>query len=52
MGTIAARKCYEILQNVKNIVAIEFLAASQGIDLLKYKPSYEKKMREIMENPL
>ncbi|MCD6467001.1 MAG: histidine ammonia-lyase [Methanomicrobia archaeon] len=51
MGTIAARKCYEILQNVKNIVAIEFLAASQGIDLLKYKPSYEiqkihKKIRE------
>ncbi|HDM22929.1 MAG TPA: histidine ammonia-lyase, partial [Methanomicrobia archaeon] len=41
MGTIAARKCYEILQNVKNIIAIEFLAASQGIDFLNYRPSPE-----------
>jgi histidine ammonia-lyase len=51
MGTIAARKCYEILQNVKNIIAIEFLAASQGIDFLEYKSSPEiqkihKKIRE------
>lgn len=51
MGTIASRKCYEILQNVKNIIAIEFLAASQGIDFLKYKPGPEiqkihKKIRE------
>jgi len=41
MGTIASRKCYEILQNVKNIIAIEFLTACQGIDFLKYKPSSE-----------
>jgi len=51
MGTIASRKCYEILQNVKNIIAIEFLAACQGIDFLEYKPGPEiqkihKKIRE------
>lgn len=33
MGTIAARKAYEILQNVENVLAIEWLVAVQGIDL-------------------
>ena len=35
MGSIAARKCYKILQNVQNVVAIEMLCASQGIDFHK-----------------
>jgi histidine ammonia-lyase len=34
MGTIAARKALSILENVKNVIAIEYLCASQGIDLL------------------
>lgn len=35
MGTIAARQAREILENVRNVLAIEFLAAAQGIDFLK-----------------
>ncbi len=34
MGPIAARKARDITKNVANILAIEFLAAAQGIDLL------------------
>jgi histidine ammonia-lyase len=32
-GTNAAGKCYDIIFNVENILAIELLAAAQGIDL-------------------
>ena len=32
MGTIAARQAFEIVQNVANILAIELIAAVQGID--------------------
>jgi len=34
MGTIAARHAYEILDNVKTVVAIEYMCAAQGLDLL------------------
>lgn len=34
MGTIAAVKADKILQNAKNVVAIEYLCAAQGVDLL------------------
>jgi len=34
MGTIAARQASEILDNVCNVIAIEMLAAVQGIDFL------------------
>jgi histidine ammonia-lyase len=34
MGTIAARKAAVILGNVKNVIAIEYMCAAQGIDLL------------------
>ncbi|TFG31499.1 histidine ammonia-lyase [Candidatus Thorarchaeota archaeon] len=34
MGTIAARKASVILENVKNVIAIEYMCATQGIDLL------------------
>ncbi|MBN2229494.1 MAG: histidine ammonia-lyase [Candidatus Thorarchaeota archaeon] len=34
MGTIAARKASTILENVKNVIAIEYMCAAQGIDLL------------------
>jgi histidine ammonia-lyase len=40
MGTIAARKTLQILENVQNIIAIEYMCAAQGIDLLSpLKPS-------------
>ncbi len=35
MGSIAARMCYEIVKNVKNIVAIEILSGCQALDFLK-----------------
>jgi len=34
MGTIAARKAALILENVRNVIAIEYMCATQGIDLL------------------
>lgn len=35
MGTIAARKFTSILENAKNVLAMELLCAAQGIDLLR-----------------
>ncbi|PWU14329.1 MAG: histidine ammonia-lyase [Bdellovibrio sp.] len=35
MGTIAARKFERIVENVRHILAMEFLSACQGIDLLR-----------------
>ncbi len=35
MGSISARKCFEVLNNVEKIIAIEFLCSCQGIDFLK-----------------
>jgi len=35
MGSIAARKCYQILKNVQKVVAIELVTAAQGIEFLK-----------------
>ena len=34
MGTIAARKAKDILENLKHVIAIELLCAAQGLDLL------------------
>ncbi len=34
MGTIAARKCRQVLENSKRVIAIEYMAAAQGVDLL------------------
>lgn len=40
MGPISGRKCREVIENVAHILAIELLAACQGIDLLApLKPS-------------
>ncbi len=39
MGTTAARKAREILENAQNVLAIELLCASQGIDFRKKKPA-------------
>jgi histidine ammonia-lyase len=35
MGSIAAKKCYQILRNVQTVIAIELLCAAQGIDFHK-----------------
>jgi histidine ammonia-lyase len=35
MGSIAARKCHQILKNVQKVIAIELLTAAQGIEFLK-----------------
>jgi len=39
MGTTAARKCREILENLYYVLAIEAICACQGIDFRKKKPS-------------
>lgn len=33
MGTIAARKCRQVVRNTENVVAVEFLCAAQAMDL-------------------
>lgn len=35
MGSISARKCFQILKNVQTVIAIEFMTAAQGIEFLK-----------------
>jgi histidine ammonia-lyase len=35
MGSIAARKLWQVLDNVERVLAIEVLCAAQGIDLLR-----------------
>ncbi|MCC6866257.1 MAG: histidine ammonia-lyase [Ignavibacteria bacterium] len=35
LGSIAARKCFEVLNNTEKIIAIEMACSSQGIDFLK-----------------
>lgn len=37
MGTIAARKAFEIAENAKNVLAMELMGACQGIDLREAK---------------
>ncbi len=32
MGTIAARHAYQIVQNTRNVVSIEFICAMQAVD--------------------
>ncbi|MBK8983099.1 MAG: histidine ammonia-lyase [Ignavibacteria bacterium] len=35
MGSVASIKCYDVINNVKNIISIEFLCAAQGLDFLR-----------------
>ncbi|OGU35534.1 MAG: histidine ammonia-lyase [Ignavibacteria bacterium GWB2_35_6b] len=35
MGSISARKCFQILKNVQTVIAIEFMTAAQGVEFLK-----------------
>ena len=41
MGTIAARKCREILNNVEHVIAVELLCAAQALDLLAAEKPYQ-----------
>lgn len=49
MGTIAARKAGEILKNSRNVIAMEILAACQGIDLRGTQDKLGKGTRKIYE---
>lgn len=35
MGSISARKCFQILKNVKKVIALELMVAAQAIDFLR-----------------
>lgn len=35
MGSIAAQKCYRIMLNLENVLAIELMASAQGLEFLK-----------------
>jgi len=35
MGSIAAQKCYRIMNNLQNVLAIEFLTSAQALEFLK-----------------
>ncbi|MBL8006125.1 MAG: histidine ammonia-lyase [Ignavibacteria bacterium] len=35
MGSVGARKCFEVVNNVRKILSVEFLCAAQGIDFLR-----------------
>ena len=39
MGMNAALKAYEVLDNTKNILAMEFICATQGMDILEHLKS-------------
>ena len=43
MGTIAARKAAEILENVRQVIAMELLTAAQAIDLRLIKTDWKTK---------
>lgn len=35
MGSISARKCFQVLNNVKKVIALELMVAAQAIDFLR-----------------
>lgn len=51
MGTIAARKCREILNNTEHVIAVELLCAVQAMDLLTVQKSLKsgKGTRRVWE---
>lgn len=52
MGSISARKLWQIIQNVESVVGIELLCAAQGIELLRplrSSPILEKVMNVVRE---
>ena len=49
MGTIAARKAKQIVENVKKVIAIEFLTAAQAIDIKDQKDNLSSTNRFIYD---
>lgn len=49
MGTIAARKAGEILKNARNVIAMELLAACQGVDLRESQDKLGKGTKKVYE---
>ena len=45
MGSIAALKAWQILNNVRTVIAIEMMVAAQGIDFSRMHPETGKKMK-------
>jgi histidine ammonia-lyase len=35
MGSIAARKCHQVMKNLENVLSIELMTAAQGLEFLK-----------------
>jgi histidine ammonia-lyase len=53
MGSIAARKCFQILKNVHAVLAIEILTACQGLEFhkpMKYGKGTEIVYKEIRKS--
>lgn len=49
MGTIAARKAKAILQNARQVLAVEYLCAAQAIDLKEAKDDLSRATREAYD---
>lgn len=47
MGSIAARKLWQVMDNVERVLSIEILCAAQGVDLLRPLTSSERLERVI-----
>jgi len=45
MGSISAQKAYQILRNTQTVVAIEFMAACQGMDFSRIHPKKKNIMK-------
>jgi histidine ammonia-lyase len=45
MGSVAALKVWQVLQNVQTVVAIELMVAAQGIDFSRIHPRTKKLMK-------
>ncbi len=53
MGSIAARKCFQILKNVQTVLSIEILTACQGLEFhkpMKYGKGTEAVYKEIRKS--
>ncbi len=50
MGSVAARKCFQILKNVQKVLAVELITASQALEFLK--PLKPGKGTGILQNEI
>lgn len=45
MGSVSAHKLWQVLQNVRTVLAIELMVAAQGIDFSRIHPSTKRAMK-------